>query len=101
MKKRKKSRLRFPRRDDGFARRVSRGLSETGIMEVSRSFGDAALKRLCGRVMEDPSKNAIIAEPDTRVRISRVPPASAFTRRQTGTADSRVSLKDGVSTVRF
>jgi len=41
-----------------------------GAMEVSRSFGDAALKRTNGKAVKDPAKCAINADPDIKVRLS-------------------------------
>ena len=41
-----------------------------GMMEVSRTFGDAGIKRLCGAPQADSAKNAISAEPDVRVKLT-------------------------------
>ena len=49
---------------------VDAGGRAAGMMEVSRTFGDAAIKRLCGRPQADATKNAISAEPDVRVKLT-------------------------------
>lgn len=41
-----------------------------GVLEVSRSFGDVALKRRLGYRSDDPYRCAISAEPDLRVSLS-------------------------------
>ncbi|KAH8071466.1 3-hydroxyisobutyrate dehydrogenase [Aureococcus anophagefferens] len=78
----RRRRRRGPGADDGPPRvRARRAASPTraapptpwkrrGMMEVSRTFGDAAIKRLCGRPQADATKNAISAEPDVRVKLT-------------------------------
>lgn len=49
-----------------------------GVLEVSRSFGDVALKRRLGYRAEDPSRCAISGEPDLRVSLSLDPNKDEF-----------------------
>ena len=41
-----------------------------GMMEVSRTFGDVAIKARCGRAAADPANAAISPVPDVRVHLT-------------------------------